>query len=47
VVERRRVEADEHLAVARLRVGSILVAQDLRPAVLMDPYRFQGTIILA
>ena len=37
MVERDRLDFDEHLAGLRLGVRSILVAQDLRPAVLVDP----------
>ena len=35
-------EADEHLAVGRLRIGNVLVPQDVRPAVLVDPDRLHG-----
>src|SRR3954447_13226362 len=42
VVERRRREADEHLAVTGSRVGYILVPQDLRAALLVDANRLQG-----
>jgi hypothetical protein len=45
MVERRRTQLDEDLAVARLRVGDVLVAQNLGAAVLMDPDRLHGTIL--
>ncbi len=45
VVERRRAQLDENLAVARLRVGNLLVAQHVGTAVLMDPDRLHGTIL--
>src|SRR5581483_4071743 len=42
VVERGRAQLDEHVAVARLGVGHVLVAQHLRPAVLVDPNSLHG-----
>ena len=42
VVERRGCEADENLAVGRLRIGNVLVPEDLRPAVLVDSDRLHG-----
>ena len=39
VVEGGRPEADQHLAGARLRVGDVLVAENLGPAVLVDADR--------
>ena len=42
VVERRCCEADENLAVGRLRIGNVLVPEDVRPAVLVDPDRLHG-----
>ena len=45
VVERRRREADEHLALARLGVGHVLVPEHLGAAVLVDPDRLHGTIL--
>ena len=42
VVERRGGEANEHLALARLRVGHVLVPEDVRAAVLVDPDRLHG-----
>lgn len=45
MVERRGTKTDQYLAGAWFRVGCILVAQDLRAPVLMNPNRFHaGTI---
>ena len=45
VVERGCPEADQNLAGPGLRVGSVLEAQDLRPAVLVDADRLHGAIV--
>jgi len=45
VVHRGSCEADQHFALAGLRVGHVLVAQDLRAAVLVDADRLHGTIL--
>ena len=42
MVERRGCEADEDLAVGRLRIRDVLVPEDVRPAVLVDPNRLHG-----
>src|SRR5439155_1659420 len=42
VVERRRPELDQHLAVARLGIRSVLVDEHLGAAVLVDAYRLHG-----
>ena len=42
MVERRRPQLDEHLAVARHRIRHVLVAQHLRAAVLVDADRLHG-----
>ena len=42
MVERRCGEADENLAVGRLRIGNVLVPEDVRPAVLVDSDRLHG-----
>ena len=42
VVEAGRAEADEHLARAGLRIGDVLDAEDLRPAVLVDAHGLHG-----
>ena len=45
MVERGRPETDRDLAGPGLRVGRVLVAQDLRPAVLVDADRLHGAIV--
>jgi hypothetical protein len=45
VVERGGPEADQDLAGPGLRVGSVLEAQDLRPAVLVDADRLHRAIV--
>ena len=45
MVERRRAQADEHLARAGRRIGNLLVAQHLGPAVLVDPDGLHGGIV--
>ena len=40
MVERGGAQTDEHLARRGLGVGDVLVAQDLRPAVLVDEIAF-------
>jgi hypothetical protein len=47
VVERCRAQLDECLALGRNRIGSVLVAQHFRPAVLVDPDRLHAGMILA
>ena len=45
MVERRGAQTDEHLARPGLGIGRVLVAEDLGPAVLVDPDRLHpGTI---
>ncbi len=47
MIERRRPQFDEHLALGGLGIGDLLVAQDLGAAVLMDSDRLHGGRILA
>jgi hypothetical protein len=42
MVQRRGAQVDEDVVGPRLRIGRILVAQHLGPAVLVDPDRFHG-----
>ena len=44
MVERGGAQLNEHLAVARLGIGSILVDEHARIPVDVDAYRFHGTI---
>ncbi len=47
MIERRRPQFDEHLALGGLGIRGVLVAQDLRAAVLMDSDCLHGGRILA
>src|SRR6201984_1276014 len=37
MVERGRLDLDEHLSGLRIRIGGVLVTENLRPSVLVDP----------
>ena len=45
VVERGGAQLDEHLAGPGLRVGNLLVAEHLGPALLVDPDRLHRPIV--
>ena len=47
VVQRGGSQLDQHLAVGGLRIGDVLVAEHLRPAVLVDANGFHRGTILA